>query len=337
MRVQGYALLRHSWSYEVITIQIVGAGQLGSRHLQALQAVETPLSIHVVDPSPASLEVARQRFEALIGVTKHSICFDTVVEPSESVDLAIVATNANTRHEAALALLRASQVRFMVLEKLLFDQSAPYDSFVKELASTGTQAWVNCPMRVMAPYESIRQQLGGRPINYRVEGSQFGLVTNAIHYLDHVVHLTGCSEFTIDCADLDAQTIPSKRAGFLELTGRLFARFADGSRCEIVCHAEGNAPVLVEISTPAARWLVRESESKLWASAADTNWAWSEQPARIPYQSEMTAQVVRDLLAYGSCGLTPITQSISTHKALLEPLRDWLRTGNPTLDHFPFT
>ena len=319
------------------TIQIVGAGQLGSRHLQALQAVETPLTIQVVDTSLASLGVAQERFEAVAGVQRHLIRFSTSVEPAGDVDIAIVATNANTRHEAALALLSASRVRFMVLEKLLFDQAAPYDSFLKALTAASTQAWVNCPMRVMAPYESIRQQLGGRPISYRVEGSQFGLVTNAIHYLDHVVHLTGCGDYTVDCLDLDAQTIPSKRAGFLELTGRLSARFADGSRCEIICHADGNAPVLVEIFTPEARWLVRESEGQLWASAAASNWAWSEHPARIPYQSEMTAQVVLDLLAHGHCGLTPIAQSIDTHKALLAPLRDWLRKENPTLDHFPFT
>lgn len=319
------------------TIQIVGAGQLGSRHLQALQAVETPLDIEVIDPSPTSLDGARERFEAVAGDNKHRIRFGAAPQGSADVDIAIVATNANTRHAAALSLLRHARVRFMVLEKLLFDQAAPYESFVGELATAGTQAWVNCPMRVMQPYEAIRAQLGGGPLHYRVEGSQFGLVTNAIHYLDHVVHLSGCGSYTVDCTDLDAQTVPSKRAGFLELTGRLYARFADGSRCEMVCHADGNAPVLVEISKPSARWLVRESEGKLWTSAADSGWKWSEQPARIPYQSEMTAQVVRDLLAGGQCGLTPIAQSIATHKALLEPLRDWLRAGNPTVNHFPFT
>lgn len=319
------------------TIQIVGAGQLGSRHLQALQAVETPLDIQVIDPSPVSLDVARERFDAVAGAHKHNIRFGTAAQGTADVDIAIVATSANTRHEAALTLLRQSHVRYMVLEKLLFDRAESYDSFVGQLAARSTQAWVNCPMRVMPPYESIRSQLGGGPLHYRVEGSQFGLVTNAIHYLDHVVHLSGCGSYTVDCADLDVQTIPSKRAGFLELTGRLFARFADGSRCEIVCHADGNAPVLVEISTPSARWLVRESEGKLWTSTADSGWSWSEQPARIPYQSEMTAQVVRDLLAHGQCGLTPIAQSIATHKALLDPLLDWLRAGNPAMDHYPFT
>ena len=43
-------------------IAIIGAGQLGSRHLQGLAKLQLPCQVHVVDPSPKSLEVARQRF-----------------------------------------------------------------------------------------------------------------------------------------------------------------------------------------------------------------------------------------------------------------------------------
>ena len=60
-------------------IKIVGAGQLGSRHLQALQSIRTPLDIHVIDPSPESLKVAEERFHAAAGETKHSVRFATEV------------------------------------------------------------------------------------------------------------------------------------------------------------------------------------------------------------------------------------------------------------------
>lgn len=318
-------------------VKIIGAGQLGSRHLQALQAVDTALRIEVIDPSPTSLDTARQRFEAVAGQTAHEVRFSPSITRSERTDVAIIATNANTRYDAATALLAASEVRFLILEKLLFDRPQQYEEFPRHLARSATHAWVNCPMRIMPPYEAIRQKLDGQAITYRVSGSQFGLVTNAIHYLDHVVHLTGCGAFTIDGADLDPEPVPSKRAGFLELTGRLFARFEDGSRCEVVCHATSNAPVVVEISTPSARWLVRESEGRLWHSSATSAWQWEEQPARIPFQSEMTTSVMRSLLATGDCGLTPLAQSITTHQRLLAPLRDQLHAHGNTFDHYPFT
>ena len=40
------------------TIAIIGAGQLGSRHLQALVAVDFPLTVQVVDPSNEALKIA---------------------------------------------------------------------------------------------------------------------------------------------------------------------------------------------------------------------------------------------------------------------------------------
>lgn len=42
-------------------IAIIGAGQLGSRHLQALAQVNADVILHIVDPSEQSLEVSKQR------------------------------------------------------------------------------------------------------------------------------------------------------------------------------------------------------------------------------------------------------------------------------------
>jgi hypothetical protein len=174
-------------------------------------------------------------------------------------------------------------------------------------------------------------------VDYRVSGSRYGLVTNAIHYVDHVAHLSGCTDFSLDTRDVDATPVPSKRPGFLELNGRLVARFAEGSRCDVVCYPEGNAPVLVEIFTGARRYIVHESAGRLWAASSHTQWTWEERDARIPYQSEMTTQVVENLLETGTCGLSPLADSLRLHVSLLDPLLDVLRARQPERDRYPFT
>lgn len=318
-------------------IAIIGAGQLGSRHLQALRAIDTPLEIHVVEPSATSSQVARERYEATPSAAAHRIHFYADPESAGPLDLAIVATNSNVRRAVVEKLLDACGARMLVLEKLLFTQHADYGAVEGRLASAGAQAWVNCPMRVMPPYERIRESLGVGPIHYRVIGSQYGLVTNAIHYLDHVVHLTGCEEFVVDTAGLDKAPIASKRPGFLELTGTLLARFSDGSRCEVTCLPTGTLPVVVEISNDRHRFIVRESEGKLWQSSLDSKWAWEERDARIPYQSEMTTGVVKQLIAGGRCPLTPYATSARTHLQLLEPLLAFVRGTDPKVSGYPFT
>jgi predicted dehydrogenase len=317
-------------------VVIVGAGQLGSRHLQALKAIGRPLEIDVVDPSERSRGVARERYESMPGTAGHRVSYHAQC-PEGAADVAIVATSSDARREAVERLLEAGPVRTMVLEKLLFSRKEDYARIGERLARSGTRAWVNCPMRVMPPYERIRAERGAGRVDYRVTGSRFGLVTNAIHYIDHASHLTGCESFELDLAGLEREPIASKRAGFLELDGTLLARFADGSRCEMTCWPAGTAPVVVEIFDDRRRYVVRESEGRLWKCGEASNWAWTEEEARIPYQSEMTAGVVASLLEKGDCALAPYEASARIHLALLEPLRAWLGRAAPAGADYPFT
>jgi len=46
-------------------ILIIGGGQLGSRHLQAVKKCEFPVSIVVLDPSRESLTVCESRYKEI--------------------------------------------------------------------------------------------------------------------------------------------------------------------------------------------------------------------------------------------------------------------------------
>lgn len=318
-------------------VKIIGAGQLGSRHLQALKGVKQPLDIQVIDPSDASLQIAKERYESAPPGRAHQISFTTRLDCVDTTDIAIVATNSDIRRKALEGLLDVSKTRLLVIEKLLFNQRVDYAEVEKRLAETGAKAWVNCPMRVMPAYEQIRTVLATTPVSYRVTGSQFGLVTNAIHYIDHVAHLSGCEEFELDTSAIDRTFIPSKRPGFLEMNGTLVARFADGSRCEITCYPSGTAPVVVEIFNEKSRYVVRESEGKLWHAGESSKWRWAEQDAPIPYQSQITTEVVESLLKTGECGLTPYATSARIHLQLLDPLQELVRSQSPEATGYPFT
>ena len=318
-------------------IKIIGAGQLGSRHFQALKGVKQPLDIQVIDPSDASLQVAKERYESVPSGQPHQISFSTSFDRTDDTDIAIVATNSDVRRKALESLFDASETKLLVIEKLLFSQRADYAEVERKLAETGAKAWVNCPMRVMPVYEQIRANIATTQISYRVTGSQFGLVTNAIHYIDHAVHLSGCEEFELDTSGLDRTPIPSKRPGFLELNGTLVACFADGSRCEITCYPSGTAPVVVEIFNEKCRYVVRESEGKLWHAGESSKWGWAEQEAPIPYQSQITTEVIESLLNAGDCGLTPYATSARIHLQLLDPLLELVRSQSPETTEYPFT
>ena len=46
-------------------IAIIGGGNIGSRHLQAVARIDKPLNIFVVDPSVSSRDLAVERFHEI--------------------------------------------------------------------------------------------------------------------------------------------------------------------------------------------------------------------------------------------------------------------------------
>ena len=321
-------------------ICIIGAGNIGSRHLQALKNVKSPLSIYIIDPSVDSLNLAKKRYESFPNSinSNHKLAFYQEIDKlPKQIDLTIIATSSNVRRAVCQKLLNHSSVKFMILEKLLFQKRADYLFIQKLLKDKKCQAFVNCSMRTMSFYYKLKEQIH-TPINYFVTGSQYGLVTNAIHYIDHMAFLTGVSDFTVDTNSLDTAPIESKRKGFLELNGTLNVTFKDGSFGSFCCFAKGNAPIIVEIASPDFRCISKESEKKASVARADKKWIWEEIDVDIPYQSQMTDKIVNDLFNEGRCQLVNYAESAKIHLTLLESLLKFLnKYSKKSLSAFPFT
>ena len=82
-------------------LAIIGAGQLGSRHLQGLAQINFEASIEVVDPNKTSLEIAKQRFKECPDNQNiiSASYFQTLSSLSYDVDIAIIATGSKFRFQ----------------------------------------------------------------------------------------------------------------------------------------------------------------------------------------------------------------------------------------------
>ena len=321
-------------------IFIVGGGQIGSRHLQGLKGVKQPLNIKVIDPSEGSLKTAKERFDGILPENnQHKVEYLTSIpEKEEEIDIALITTGSNVRRIVVEEICQKHKIKSLILEKILFQRKEDYQDIQALLREKGIVAWVNCAMRVMPSYEKIRKIFPKGNLIYHISGSNVGLVTNAIHYVDHVAHLTGCNDFKINMDLLDKKPIESKRKGFLELLGTLRAEFSDGSIAIMTDYGQGDTPVTINISNEKLRYISRESEGKGWLSTAEEGWVWQEVDAPIPYQSQSTTLVVEDLLESGKCNLVNYEDSIHVHLQLLEPLKDFLNEiSEEKYDVYPFT
>lgn len=321
-------------------ILIVGAGNIGSRHLQALKAVSVPLEIFVVDSSEASLLLAKERYESMpVGKCVHEINFlQNIPDKFISLDLAIIATCADIRADIVKKLLKITKIKYLILEKLLFCNKSDYNSISKLLKITKTKTWVNCSMRMMSIYRDGRADFLGRKLFYSANWSGYGLVTSAIHYIDHMVFLNGSDDFVVLTDGLDKNVVASKRKGFVDFTGALSVLFKNGSIGTFVCNKNGKAPITVSFFSDKARFIVKETESRAWHADELGDWQWSEIEAKIPFQSQLSTQLVESILNSGKCELVDYEQSKKTHLQFLEPVFKFLnKNSKKKYNYYPFT
>lgn len=334
-------LNKQSFSMNKKNIIIMGAGQIGSRHLQALKKVKIPLNILVIDSSTESLKLAKARFREVNSINNvHSVgYYEVLPENCPKIDLAIVATSSDHRREVIEKLLKSIEVKYFVLEKLLFNKKEDYKKIKRELVKFNCKAWVNCSMRTMPFYSNLKSSIGTNFIQYQVVGSNLGLATAAIHYIDQIAYLTDCYDFKVDVGGLE-NIIESKRKGFLEVTGSLMVRFGNGSYGCFTSYFRGNAPVVITISSEKFNCIIKESNNKAWVSDEGTNWEWSEVRAEILPQSVMTTELVERILSEGACILPTYEQSMSLHIPLLDGLLKFVnkhKSPIDKLDYYPFT
>ena len=304
-------------------ILIIGAGQIGSRHLQALKTVNLPLDIFVVDQSDVSLKIAKERYDSIpAGKTIHNIEYSQELLKNKIYDIAIIATTSGPRAALTKELLSKSRVKYLILEKLLFTKKNDYALIGKLLKTRRVKAWVNCPMRMIPFYKEFRKELDRQKITYILHGNQSGLATDLIHHLDYIAYLTGSKEFSLNTGLLDKKIKDSKRKGYLEITGTLTAEFKNGSLGLFRCDDKGSTPKIIEILSQRKRYIIKENEGK----------------AQIPYQSQLTTTLVENLLTTGKCELPTYKESAKYHLMALEPLLKFLnKILKRKYNYYPFT
>ncbi|HEY0031080.1 MAG TPA: Gfo/Idh/MocA family oxidoreductase [Bacteroidia bacterium] len=309
-------------------IALIGAGQLGSRHLQALALLKQQVSIQVIDPSADSLKTAELRFKEVSNNFKGKISFHTEIAALEkNIEIAVVATNSKVRRIVTEHLVAHSTVKNLILEKFLFTKESDYDAMAELLATKNINAWVNCPRRMMPFYQQLQQELKGA-MHFTAVGNNWGLGCNGIHLLDLFAYLSRPSSIELSNNLINKPSIESKREGYVEFTGTITGHAYPHS-LHITSFAGEPSPLQIIINTPTAKYSIQEGPTaKVWISRLANKWEWEEQLFTMPFQSQLTNLVVEQILNSGTCSLTTYEESSRLHVLFLNNLLIHLRKIN---------
>jgi hypothetical protein len=304
------------------TIAVIGAGQLGSRHLQGLAKIAQALDIYIVDPSPDSIRVAIERFDAVATPNGSTVTSLSEIEALPTkLDVVIVATAAHVRFDVLTRLLQHARVAKLLLEKVLFQDLAQYEAAAKLLGPLGASTWVNCAQRLWPFFIDLRRQFhNDAHLELVISGSNWGLGCNAVHNTDIAAFLWDGAQTQVP--KLDARVADSKRAGFKEFTGELITEVAGGGRLRQISYATGEAPFMITVLHPAVHQTWNVVTGQLYSANAANGWVPQASPLAAPFQSQLTASIVGAMLDGTDCGLPTFAQAAATHVATLQALLD---------------
>lgn len=304
---------------KMYNVALIGAGQLGSRHLQGLKKADLPMNIVVVDSSLESLHISEERYNQVPNneYKKDVLFSQNLNDIQKNIDLAIIATGSKPRASITKSLLAHSTVGNIVFEKFLFPVLSEYDKIESLLNEKHTRAFVNCSRRMFPYYDTIQQTLDlSQPVNFSFAGLNWGLCCNAIHFIDIFLRMVEENHFNLDTSHLQNRIIDSKRSGYIELLGTLEATTPNKNKIILTSLDEYNGPSVIVIQNGNTKIVLDESNKQLCVNER-------QYEIDVPFTSNITNKIAETILLSNDCRLTDFHTSSIYHQQFLRPILDF--------------
>jgi predicted dehydrogenase len=297
---------------KIFRILVIGAGQIGSRHIQALASIPDVGQVVVVDPSSESRERAIQRWQNVPGHESKRLSLLSAINQAEgnNFDLAVLATNAPGRLDQ-LRHIVALGIRHVLAEKLLFQSVVDLEDALSLCRTEGVSLYPNYVYRYAAPWRLLRDRLKGQTFDMRVVAGDIGLATNLPHWLD-LFEFVGGSPLSELSIKLSRAPYPSKRGGgLLEFSGSATGQTISGASLSL-SFVDGVGVPVATIVTADGNWILDEGNCTISGSLAE-----SGMHLEMPMVSRITTLAVPDILA-GETILPDLFETASMNRMLLD-------------------
>lgn len=302
-------------------VVVIGAGNIGSRHLQALSNVKTPLEIYVVEPNKDAFDLSMQRFSESANNKMHSIKLSCIDDLPDEMDLGVVATSSGPRFGIIQELTAKKKFTSLVLEKFLFTEEESFYKTKDIFDRQGTKVWVNTTRRASCFYKKLRDYLAdAKYVSMFETGGNWGLACNGIHILDLFSMLQGDDQdYTADTNNLDNVLYDSKRQGYIEFNGTM--KFNSRKGCAVItCFPEIEYPMIMSIHSDKGTFQILENNDECIYRIPKNNY----EPCSCKIENKPTSiamtSVYEDIVGKGGCDLPSYDTSMKLHLVFLKAL-----------------
>lgn len=297
---------------------IVGCGNIGYRHLQALAGLPDISRIHIVETRETQLS------EILHGTLRpttnaellgYSSVQSWLLENSK-VNFAVSAVVAPLQLTVLNALKEASAPEWLILEKPIAQSEDDLNLF-----SASFPVFVNTPRPLWQGYRKLNARIKSynRPVHIKIRGGLWGFGCNAVHFLDLFRMLTNATHFFFSEAKLSPSPVANKRgAEYEEFIGS--ANWSDNSKntCSLLSDPSLSIGPDVEIFIYSGNGTLLATSHEASGQITWENESW---PLESLYVSQSTGKFVEEKTKNVTTSTLPtLEESILSHRALFQAL-----------------
>ena len=297
----------------MVHVCLIGCGGVGKRHLEAMLKVKNDINIEVVEPNIENTPTT------LVG--QNINYFSKIEDVSNNIDICLIATTANVRKKVILELVSKKNVKFMILEKVVFQNEKDFDEIIKLFEEKNIKSWVNCHLRAQPIYKELKTQ---SIISYDTTmtyeySDDFTLSSSAIHILDLFSYL--CDDYDLEIQDIvtDTELKSSRHSGCVDFNGYMKVKSTNGYELVV---KKRDAHFGEHLTIYHNDLTVRSSEGD-----DPDNRIGFVQDKKIPYvwQSSLTNSYIDDIIEKSDCDLSTLENSAKLHKIMLKSFRNLLK------------
>ena len=297
----------------MVNVCLIGCGGVGKRHLEAMLKVKNDINIEVVEPNIENTPTT------LVG--QNINYFSKIEDVSNNIDICLIATTANVRKKVILELVSKKNVKFMILEKVVFQNEKDFDEIIKLFEEKNIKSWVNCHLRAQPIYKELKTQ---SIISYDTTmtyeySDDFTLSSSAIHILDLFSYL--CDDYNLEIQDIvtDTELKSSRHSGCVDFNGYMKVKSTNGYELVV---KKRDAHFGEHLTIYHNDLTVRSSEGD-----DPDNRIGFVQDKKIPYvwQSSLTNSYIDDIIEKSDCDLSTLENSAKLHKIMLKSFRNLLK------------
>ena len=297
-------------------ILVVGSGNVGSRHVQAIVKLNTRVKLDIIEPSESAQNLTKKRITEIPHKKDdfdinfyHSL---SEIEPES--DLVIVATTAVGRESIITELLNNGH-RYFIIEKMVCQSKTEYDSLIANFKKYNAKGWVNTARRYFKAYQTLYELFKNEKIVYlSVVAGNRGLGCNAIHYIDLFSWFANSYQVKLNGDYLHDKLYDNKRGeNLVEFSGTIVGSAVNESRFSVTFLPFESIPDVVSIVGEKYHIYINETHEKIQLIDGSVQ---TPLTYKNEYVSSITTEIIQDIFSTDLCDLPSLIDSSFVHKEL---------------------